>query len=97
MGGGYNLAVTQAGPSNAVFFLVYDALNTFASAMPASAGERGGVSGLLPAALFHLGASSLATVPSNLVKTPAEVVKQRLQVSQLGVHVSAKSTFILSR
>lgn len=57
-----------------------------ATATSASGGDAG-VGGallvpLLPTAL-HLAASSLATVPANLVRTPAEVVKQRLQVKKI--------------
>lgn len=87
-GGGLAAAVLrrQAGPSNAVFFLVYDALKALGAAAllgdlsgGAAPGGGGGSSSLLPTAL-HLGASSIATVPANLVRTPAEVVKQRLQV-----------------
>lgn len=73
----------QAGPSNAVFFVFYDALNALGTAAllggSTSAGGAGPYPPAVPAAL-HLGASSIATVPTNLVRTPAEVVKQRLQV-----------------
>lgn len=77
------LAFAQAGPANAMFFLFYDALNSAGtSALSAAAGGGSGgdsLVGILPMAL-HLSASSLATIPANLVRTPAEVVKQRLQV-----------------
>eukprot|EP00752_Nemacystus_decipiens_P003654 g3368.t1 len=90
---GFSAFLAQAGPSNAVFFLVYDALKALGTAAllgglsggggggGSGGGAGGGSSSLLPTAL-HLGASSIATVPSNLVRTPAEVVKQRLQVGQ---------------
>lgn len=81
----------QAGPSNAIFFLFYDALKVVGTAVLAGhvatstdlMGAAAGTSstGLWPTAI-HLGASSVATIPSNLVRTPAEVVKQRLQVPE---------------
>eukprot|EP00904_Undaria_pinnatifida_P008298 jgi/Undpi1/4599/HiC_scaffold_18.g07953.m1 len=82
---GFSAFLAQAGPANAVFFMCYDALNALGAAalLPvdiAGGGSGSGV-GILPTVL-HLGASSLATVPTNLVRTPAEVVKQRLQVGQ---------------
>ncbi|CAM9928738.1 unnamed protein product, partial [Hapterophycus canaliculatus] len=73
----------QAGPSNAAFFLFYDALNALGAATLLG-GSPSGVApsgSLLPSAV-HLGASSIATVPANLLRTPAELVKQRLQVGQ---------------
>lgn len=69
-----------------MFFLVYDTLNSLGAAAllavaPGSLGAPDAGVALLPTAL-HLFASSVATVPSNLIRTPAEVVKQRLQVSR---------------
>lgn len=82
----------QAGPSNAAFFLFYDALNAIGAAAILGGDGSGGnspspSSSLWPTAL-HLGASSVATVPANLVRTPAEVVKQRLQVCRRKVEWS---------
>ncbi|CAN0379512.1 unnamed protein product, partial [Scytosiphon promiscuus] len=74
--------VLQAGPSNAAFFLFYDALNAIGAATILGAGGGVPPSGSLLPSAVHLGASSIATVPSNLLRTPAEVVKQRLQVGQ---------------
>lgn len=72
----------QAGPSNAVFFLFYDTLNALGTAAVLGGTPAGGAGPLPPVvpAALHLSASSIATVPTNLVRTPAEVVKQRLQV-----------------
>ncbi|CAN0454501.1 unnamed protein product, partial [Ectocarpus sp. 8 AP-2014] len=83
---GFSAFLAQAGPSNAAFFLFYDALNAIGAAAILGGDGSGGISpspssSLWPTAL-HLGASSVATVPANLVRTPAEVVKQRLQVGR---------------
>lgn len=71
---------SQAAPSNAIFFLCYDALNAMGTTALLASGAAGVAGSSLPSTALHLGASSIATVPSNLVRTPAEVVKQRLQV-----------------
>ncbi|CAM9702256.1 unnamed protein product [Ectocarpus sp. 12 AP-2014] len=83
---GFSAFLAQAGPSNAAFFLFYDALNAIGAAAILGGDGSGGISAspsssLWPTAL-HLGASSAATIPANLVRTPAEVVKQRLQVGR---------------
>ncbi|CAN0260271.1 unnamed protein product, partial [Scytosiphon promiscuus] len=79
---GFSAFLAQAGPSNAAFFLFYDALNALGAATILGAGGGVPPSGSLLPSAVHLGASSIATVPSNLLRTPAEVVKQRLQVGQ---------------
>ncbi|CAB1098070.1 unnamed protein product [Ectocarpus sp. CCAP 1310/34] len=83
---GFSAFLAQAGPSNAAFFLFYDALNAIGAAAILGADGSGGISPSLSSSLWptalHLGASSAATVPANLVRTPAEVVKQRLQVGR---------------
>lgn len=62
----------QAGPSNAAFFVTYDGFNTlFAAFLPG-----------LDTNLVHLITSSLATIPTNLIRIPSEIIKQRLQVGK---------------
>eukprot|EP00611_Tribonema_gayanum_P030669 TRINITY_DN85_c6_g1_i2.p1 TRINITY_DN85_c6_g1~~TRINITY_DN85_c6_g1_i2.p1 ORF type:complete len:445 (-),score=144.41 TRINITY_DN85_c6_g1_i2:803-2137(-) len=70
---GFGPFLLQAGPSNAAFFLTFDALNVLGAAL---------APGMDPN-LTHLAASCLATVPSNLIRIPSEVIKQRLQVGQV--------------
>lgn len=93
-------STTQAGISNAVFFLFYDTINAFGavtllSTAAASDQAQGGGGGVFTAALFHLVASSVATVPCNLVRTPAEVVKQRLQVRGHELHFRGMSSVVV--
>jgi solute carrier family 25 S-adenosylmethionine transporter 26 len=71
---GYVPFVLQAGPSNAIFFLCYDGLSTLLSC-------------LLPATnvnILRVIASTLATVPTSMIRVPPEVIKQRLQSREGG-------------
>ena len=82
-------AIVSAVPANAVFFVIYNYLLTVAASEPvarlmlADVAPGGGDSThVSPSILFfeRLLFSSIATLPSNLIKTPAELLKQRAQV-----------------
>jgi len=88
-------AVVSAVPANAVFFVIYNYLLTVAASEPVArlltewlpgGSVVGGVGGnsihQSTSVLFveRLLFSSIATLPSNLIKTPAELLKQRAQV-----------------
>jgi hypothetical protein len=59
-------------PANAVFFIVYNYLDTFLPCFVPS--------DILPSWLRRIIIALIATLPQNAIKIPAEVVKQRAQV-----------------
>ena len=82
---GVGPAVLSAVPANAVFFVIYNYLLTLAASEPImrllaisdADSLRSSASFLFFERLLF---SSIATLPSNLIKTPAELLKQRAQV-----------------
>jgi hypothetical protein len=78
-------AVLSAVPANAVFFVIYNYLLTVAASEPFErilALSNVDILQSSTSVLFleRLLFSSIATLPSNLIKTPAELLKQRAQV-----------------
>ena len=79
-------AVLSAVPANAVFFVIYNYLMAVASSeavlnMLSISGDDAFYSSASFIFLERLIFSSIATLPSNLIKTPAELLKQRAQVA----------------
>ena len=79
-------AVLSAVPANAVFFVIYNYLMALASSeavlnMLSISGDDTFYSSASFLFLERLIFSSIATLPSNLIKTPAELLKQRAQVA----------------
>lgn len=74
-----------AGPANAAFFVTYDYLGALATAL-----------GYPPKGhlLIELSASLLASLPSNLIRIPAEVTKQRVQAGQAPTAFTAATTIL---
>lgn len=72
-----------AGPANAAFFVTYDYLGALATALGAP--PKGHL-------FIELAASLLASLPSNLIRIPAEVTKQRVQAGQAPKAVVAAAT-----
>jgi hypothetical protein len=65
-------------PANAVFFIVYNYLEMFVPCI---------LSYDVPAWARHIAFALVATLPQNVIKIPAEVVKQRAQVQdKTGTH-----------
>lgn len=79
-------AVLSAIPANAVFFVIYNYLLTLAASEPitrllATSFDGSSFHPSTSVMFFErLLFSSIATLPSNLIKTPAELLKQRAQV-----------------
>jgi len=74
---GVVLAIVSAIPANSIFIVVYNSLDAYRTCVPPSFFPLAHLS--LP--LQHILYSAIATVPQNLFKIPAELLKQRAQLS----------------
>ena len=88
---GVVLAVVSGVPANSIFIVTFNTLNAFLPCLPASS----------PLSLLSLPAqqvllSAIATVPQNLFKIPAELLKQRAQLSDTGERGESGAASILS-
>lgn len=76
---GLATTILSAIPSNAVFFVVYNSLLYWSQCQLST--PLGGASSAT-VLLERLTASAVASLPQNAIKIPAELVKQRAQLSQ---------------
>jgi len=70
--------IVSAVPSNALFFITYNCILIYAPCLVPFTSSISSSSKLFE----RLIASAIATLPQNLIKIPAELVKQRAQLTQ---------------
>jgi len=77
---GVTLTVTSAVPANALFFLIYNTLEVILPCALSGPVTGPGAAGPMPLSLTsRILITILATLPQNVFKIPAEVIKQRAQ------------------